>query len=213
MLLEGDGIILLVDAHICHKFVRLGDRVHRFQIITTFLHRENLPGPLGSDCLDGRCRKRASKISFEKEPEAGWNTIFANLQIEAPELGFKGARAGMDWMSVGSVILSARRRIVCMAVAERGIVIVTGACRPAQKPGADNIDHQPETSDRNGFAKVDRHRGKEPANGFIADKESNHGQNNGAGKAGEIAELASTEGEARIVCVLSGICAGQRRKE
>ena len=63
-----------------------------------------------------------------------------------------------------------------------------------QEPGAGDIDRETDEGDGNRLGKVDRHRREQPAHRLIADQERDHRQNDGAGEAGEIAELSGAEG-------------------
>ena len=56
-------------------------------------------------------------------------------------------------------------------------------------------------------------RREETADGFVADQQRDHCQDDGAGEAGEVAELAGAEGEAWIIGVPAGIGVGERREQ
>ena len=67
-----------------------------------------------------------------------------------------------------------------------------------QQPGTDQIDAQPHDSHGDRLVEVDMDGLGEPYQAFPADQQGNQGQNDRAGKASQIAELARTEGKARI---------------
>ena len=60
---------------------------------------------------------------------------------------------------------------------------------------------------------MDRDRREQAADRLVADEERDHRQNERAGEAGEIAELAGTEGEARIVGVAASKGVGDSRQQ
>ena len=55
---------------------------------------------------------------------------------------------------------------------------------------------------------MNRNRIENAVDGFIADQERDHGEHDGAGEAGEIAELTGAEGEGWIVGVPAGVGVG-----
>ncbi len=83
---------------------------------------------------------------------------------------------------------------VAMPVAV-AMIVMTAA---AQQPGAGNVDGKAKAGDGDSLGEMDGHGRIEARDGFIADQHGDHGQDDGAGEAGEIAELAGAEGEARV---------------
>src|ERR1700730_8305059 len=79
-----------------------------------------------------------------------------------------------------------------------------------KQPGARDVDRKTETGDRDRLGKMNRDRSKDAADGFIADQERDHREHDGAGEAGEIAELAGAARERRIVGVLARVGVGER---
>ena len=83
----------------------------------------------------------------------------------------------------------------------------------AQQPGAGDIHREAEAGDRDRLGEVDRHRREQAGDGLVADQQRDHRQDDRAGEAGEIAELAGAEGEARIVRRAARIGIGERREQ
>ena len=54
---------------------------------------------------------------------------------------------------------------------------------------------------------------KETADGFVSDEQRDHREDNSAGEAGEIAELAGAKGEVRIAGALAGVSVSQCREQ
>ena len=102
-------------------------------------------------------------------------------------------------------VIVAMRVVVTMIVRMAVMMVVV-----TQQPGADQIHGQADGGDQDRLRKVDRHRTGEPQKAFPADQQRDQRQHHGAGEAGEVAELAGTEGEARVARLLAGIEIGQR---
>ena len=83
----------------------------------------------------------------------------------------------------------------------------------AQQPGAGDVHGKAQAGDRDRLGEVDRHRREQAADRLIADQQRDHRQDDRAGEAGEVAELAGAEGEARIVGVPARVAVGQRRQQ
>ena len=60
---------------------------------------------------------------------------------------------------------------------------------------------------------MDRDRREDAAYGLVADQDRDHCEDDGAGEAREVAELAGAEGEAWIVGVLARVGIGERRQQ
>ena len=83
----------------------------------------------------------------------------------------------------------------------------------AQEPCARDVHGQAKAGDRDRLAEVDRDRREDAAHGFIADQQCDHREDDRAGEAGEVAELARPEGEIGIVGVLAGVGVGERGEQ
>src|SRR5260370_8108296 len=68
----------------------------------------------------------------------------------------------------------------------------------AEQPCARDIYHQTETGNRDRFSKMNGNGIEDPADGFIADQQRDHGQDDGAREPGEIAELTRAQTETSI---------------
>ena len=79
----------------------------------------------------------------------------------------------------------------------------------AQQPRADEIDAEAEHRDGDGLAIGDGHRMSEAGHAFVGDLYGDHGQDDRAGKGGEIAEFAGAERETRIARLPSRKQVGQ----
>ena len=112
-------------------------------------------------------------------------------------------------MQVGGpqVVVAAVVMVVPMVVMMIMVMVVVIA---AQQPGADQVDDKPDAGDEHRLAEVDRHRGIEAQEAFPADQQSDHGEDDGAGETGEVAEFPRAEGEARVVAVAPGVKISQR---
>jgi hypothetical protein len=95
--------------------------------------------------------------------------------------------------------------VVAMVVRGRHAVIVI----LAQKPGADEVDAQPERRKRDRLPERDGHRPEQACKAFVADEEGDHRKNDGAGKGGKVAEFTDTEGEAVIARMAACIGVGE----
>ena len=60
---------------------------------------------------------------------------------------------------------------------------------------------------------MNRDRSKNTTDGFTADQQRDHGQDDGARESGKITELASAESEGRIVGVFASVSIGERRQK
>jgi hypothetical protein len=60
---------------------------------------------------------------------------------------------------------------------------------------------------------VDRNRRHESQNRLIADESGDHREHDGAGEAGQIAELSGSEYETRVMCMPPRVGIGQRRDQ
>ena len=83
----------------------------------------------------------------------------------------------------------------------------------AEQEDARHIDDQAQHRNRNGFVEIDRNRPDQALRRLIGDQDRDHGEDDGAGKSGEIAELAGAEREARVVAMAAGIAVGQSREQ
>src|SRR6202521_5364595 len=83
----------------------------------------------------------------------------------------------------------------------------------AQQPRTGNIHPKPDDGDRNRFAKADGNGREEPHNGFVADENGDHRQNDRARESGKVAQLSGTEYEAPVVGVLARVHIGERRNQ
>src|SRR5258708_15390779 len=89
------------------------------------------------------------------------------------------------------------------------MIVVTAT---AEQEGAGDVDGQADAGDRDGLGKVDRHRHENPADGFIADQQGDHGEDDGAGEAREIAELAGPECETTVMGMPARVAIGECRQ-
>ena len=83
----------------------------------------------------------------------------------------------------------------------------------AQNPCARDIHRQTQAGNRDGLGKVDRHRVEDAAHDFVADQNGDHCQDDRTGKSRQIAELAGSEREARIIGILAGVSVGERGQQ
>ncbi len=124
------------------------------------------------------------------------------------------------------VVVAMRVVVMVVAVVVMVVMLVVGvmmgvvvpvivACvvmvmrRAAQQPRARQVYQQPRTGDRDGLRIVDRDRREQALDRRPADQQCDHGQHDRTGIAGEIAELAGAEGEARILRMSSRVGVGE----
>ena len=119
------------------------------------------------------------------QPEAGRNAVLEHFEDD-----FAVARRD----AFGFVVVMRIVMVVTMAVPMPVIAA-------AQQPDAGDIDSKPEYGDRDRLGEMDLHRREQAADRLVADQQRDHRQDKRARKAGEIAEFAGAEGEARIVGV------------
>ena len=79
------------------------------------------------------------------------------------------------------------------------VAVVVMIVFAAQQEGAEQIDAEAGTRDHDRLIEGDRHRRDQALDAFVADQQRDHGERDGAGEGGEVAELAGAEGEPRIV--------------
>jgi hypothetical protein len=89
--------------------------------------------------------------------------------------------------------------VVSMTMAVAMSMPVTMIVVPAKKPRAGHVDRE----SKNGG--MDRDRFEEATDGFIADQERDHRQDDGAGESGQVTELAGPERDSRIIRVSAGV--------
>jgi hypothetical protein len=100
---------------------------------------------------------------------------------------------------IGHDVDIGRTKVVVMVVMPVGVMIaVVMAMIVAQQPRADEIGAEAEHRDRDGLALGDGHRMSEAGHAFVGDLNGDHGQDDRAGKGGEITEFAGAERETRI---------------
>ena len=96
------------------------------------------------------------------------------------------------------------------------VVVVMGmivmAVRLVQQIGARHVYAQTDGRDNQGVGVMHRDRFDETAHGFHRNAERQQAQHNGAGKGGQIAELARAEGKPRIAGMAARQPIGRRRK-
>ena len=102
-----------------------------------------------------------------------------------------------------------------MAMTMRVIMRVTVAVMMAagQQPGARDIDQEAEDRNRDRFVEADGNGIEQARNGFVADQQGDHRQDDGAAVSREIAELAGAEREIAIVRIFAGVGVSQRRQQ
>ena len=98
--------------------------------------------------------------------------------------------------------------VVAVAVA---VMMVVAAA--AQQPGAHRVDDEAEDGDRDRLGERDRPRRDQAADQLVGDQRRDHRQHDRAGEAGEIAELARAESEARIVGAAARQRVGERGEQ
>jgi hypothetical protein len=64
-----------------------------------------------------------------------------------------------------------------------------------------------------GFGEVKRQGLKQASEGLVGNQQRDHRQDNGAGESGEVAELAGSESETRIIHVPARVGIGERREQ
>src|ERR1700728_2037365 len=86
------------------------------------------------------------------------------------------------------------------------IVMMTAS---AQEKYACDIDDQTERGDRNSLIEIDSDRKEQARDGLVGNQQRDHGQYDGAGESGEIAELAGAEGKALVIDMVARVAVGQ----
>ena len=93
------------------------------------------------------------------------------------------------------------------------VVVPVMMVAAAQQPCARYVHGQASAGDRDRLEELDRDRREDAGHGFVADQQCDHREDDRAGEAGEVAELARAEGEIGIVGVLAGVGVGERREQ
>src|SRR5580700_7923576 len=89
------------------------------------------------------------------------------------------------------------RMLMLMGVAViMRVTVIVAATAAAEQERAGDIDDQSKHGDRDRLVEADRHRRNEARDRLVTDQDRNHHQYDGAGEAGEVAELAGAEGKA-----------------
>src|SRR5262245_41815875 len=96
---------------------------------------------------------------------------------------------------------------VVMAVVAMMVVVVMLL---AQQKGADDVDNEAEHGDRDRLAIGDGHGVDQPLKTLEGDLDRDNGEDDGAGKGGEIAELSGAEGEMAVARLAAGKEIGER---
>src|SRR5450631_2340742 len=91
------------------------------------------------------------------------------------------------------------------------VVVTVSVVGATQEPRAHEVDYQPENGNRNGLGEANRYRREKAHDGFIANEERNHRENNRARKASEITQLTRTKHKASVIRVLACIHIGKCR--
>ena len=193
-----DGVTFAANAQMRRESVRLRNFLDRLQIAAAIRHCESLPGAIRPRGFNFDRARLQSLAGVPSQPESRWNAVLEYFQRDASGSGRDVARLVM--------VMSFAPMPVPMPVA----VMMVAA---AEEPCARYVHGQAEASDRDRLAEVDRDRREDAAHGFIADQQCDHREDDRAGEAGEVAELARSEGEIRIVRVLTGVSIGERREQ
>src|SRR5437016_2598035 len=85
------------------------------------------------------------------------------------------------------------------------LVIIT------QNPSTGNVDQKSKRRDSDGLFIGYGHRMDQMLHALIANRQGDHGQNNGAHEAAQIAQFAGPKGKALIMYMFGGVNIGQRR--
>ena len=102
--------------------------------------------------------------------------------------------------------------IVSMAMA-MAMAMMVRMPAAAQQQHAGDIDQQSQHGDRDRLVEADRNRRDEARDGLVTDEQRDHGEHDRAGESREIAELAGSEREPRVVRVPAGVAIGQRGEQ
>jgi len=82
-----------------------------------------------------------------------------------------------------------------------------------QQPSGCQIDGEPESGNRDGFAEMDGYGMNEPVDGLIADQRSDHRQDDCRGETRQVAELTGAESKSTVARVPTRIAIRERRQE
>ena len=117
-----------------------------------------------------------------------WHPVLEHFEDDSPGFG-----------------LNAVRLIMIVPLVRMTVSVAVMMPAAAQQPGARDVYSQAETGNRDRLGKVDGDGRKNTADGFVGDQQCDHRQNNGAGETGEVAEIAGTKREVRIIGTLAGV--------
>ena len=82
-----------------------------------------------------------------------------------------------------------------------------------QEPGGCQIDGEPESGNRDGFAEMDGYGMNETVDGLIADQRGDHRQDDCRGETRQVAELTGAESKSTVARVPARIAIRERRQE
>ena len=83
----------------------------------------------------------------------------------------------------------------------------------AQEPRTCDVHNQAKAGNRDRLGEMDRDGCKDTADGFVADQQCNHRENERTAEPGEITKLAGAKREALIIGVLAGVSVSERREQ
>ena len=122
-----------------------------------------------------------------------------------------GRRQAMGFVTgfvLVAMLVPGRSMIVTLRMPVTMAMVVVMAA--AEEPGAGYVHRQAEACDRDRLPERDGDRREEAAHCLVSNEDGDHRQHDGAGEAGEIAELARSESEPRIASMLAGVGVRQR---
>src|SRR4051794_4163888 len=103
--------------------------------------------------------------------------------------------------------------MIAMSMIVVGMIVTTMVMvmiRVEQEPCADEVHDEPDHRDQDCLVEADRNRREQAGDALVADKQGHKRKNDGAGVAGEFAELSRAERETSVVRVASGEAVGER---
>jgi len=178
------------DAQRRDEGVRFGDRRLGFKPAVARNERKRLAPAVGPPELDRRGGRR-SAVERLDPPARRDAVLLDRKRIERA--------ADLDDLAFG------------LMVAPVAVMVVVAAA--AEQPGAHGVDDEPENGDRDRLGERDRPRRDQPADRLEGDQRRDHRQHDRTGEAGEVAELARPEGEARVVGVAARQRVGERGEQ
>jgi hypothetical protein len=155
--------------------VRFGNFFDGFEIVAAILEGEQLPATIWPHSLNGSSSCHKSDTTFRAEPESRRHAVLEHFQDHVTVIGRNPTR--FVFVLVVTMAMAVPVAMPMMVAA-------------AEQPRACDIDRKSKDSNGYRFGEMDRYRFKKTTDGFIADQQRDHRQDDGAAFVGSTGDVA-----------------------